>query len=234
MMRRHTPFWNPDPYQPLDEPRWEDQIAPSVRSRVKELLALYGAGKLEWSDFISDRKSSDGGWGMKMCLWQQHHKNDHHKCLGRPFWSVAAFREWAANVAALTPSVAVDSLGRYSLRTVKREEPSGVLRTFLRHEHVVPKGALINWLVREPGNADAILEKNVCCVITLDEDRQLERDRHPDPGNPWRRYERTGISVLFNPDWPDDVVAELKRHELLTEESYLPFGESTPKYRASK
>lgn len=230
-MRRHVPYWSPDPYAPLDDPRWEEQVLPQVRARVRALLARHAAGEIDWADFTEDRKSADGGWGLRMCLWSQHHKNDQrHKNLGRPFWSVEAFRNWVTNIESLPPAEVRDRRGAYTQRTIEKFNGTK-LGAFLRHEHVVPKKVMIDWLVREPGRVDEILAKNVCCVITRAEDSRLARDTHPDPANPWRRYEGTGIRLLFNPDWPDEVVTELTQHGLLTDESYEPFGEGSQRYR---
>ncbi|MCA9678701.1 MAG: hypothetical protein KC464_26975 [Myxococcales bacterium] len=223
-MKQHVAFWDPDPYAPLEKPRWEEQVLPSVRVRVRELLARFAAGDIPWDDFIQDRKCADGGWGMKMCLWHQHHKNDpRHKNLGRPFWSVDAYRHWVQNIESLPPQDVRDRRGAFAKRTLERME-RGRLRAFLRHEHVVPKSVMIKWLVRELDNVDVILAKNVCCVITKEEDAKLARDTHPAPSDPWRRYAGTGIVLLFNPDWPDAVVEDLTRHGLLTTESRAPFG----------
>ena len=95
---------------------------------------------------------------------------------------------------------------------------------------------MIEWLIAEPHKVDAIFDKNVCCVVSLDEDRAINRKAkktHADPTKPWLRYEGMGIAVLFNPDWPDDVLEELKRHVLVTKESYEPFSDRTSAYRYS-
>ncbi len=181
-----------------------------VRDRARELLRLHSSGEICWKTFIDDRK-----WGMKMCLWMQHHKHDpRHKNLGRPFWSVAAYREWRSNISSLPVSEVKNNRDQFKERTLKKLR-DGKLRAFLRHEHVVPKNEMIKWLLNEPENVDCIFDKNLCCVITLDEDRRLPRDTHPNPRDPWLRYRDRGIEVLFNPDWPEEVVSDLWRHRLL-------------------
>ncbi len=231
----HKQYWNPDPYRPLDTPRWEEQMTSRVRGRARELLQLYKSGLLDFEDFIQDRKTEyDNDWGMRMCLWHQHHRHKQtHKNLGRPFWSVDAFRQWVANIESLPEEQVLDKKGFYDLRTLQRER-NGKPRAFLRHEHVVPKSVMINWLVEEPDNVDVIFDNNVCCVLSLDEDTALNRvakNTHPDPTDPWLRYEGTGIEILFNPDWPDDVLQELKHHGLMTKASFEPFDDRTSAYR---
>ena len=216
----HTPYWDPDPYGPLETPPWHHQQRDVVEKTVKELLTRYSNRELPWEQFIDDRH-----WGMKQCLWRQHHKNDQrHKNLGRPFWSVAAYRAWCANISRLSRDECFARDGHYAVRTLQ-VPVKDKLRAFLRHEHVVPKNVMIQWLLREPDRIGEILDKNVCCVLTKDEDARLNKqlsDRHPDVERPWRRYEGMGIKLLYNPDWPDGVLDELKQHQLIDDSSYRP------------
>jgi hypothetical protein len=72
------------------------------------------------------------------------------------------------------------------------------------------------------------------CDLSLEEDKALNRvakKTRPDRTDPWIRYECTGIAIPFNPDWPDDVLDDLKDHGLVTKASFEPFGDRTPAYR---
>ena len=92
-------------------------------------------------------------------------------------------------------------------------------------EHVVPKKEMKKLLVgtRDAAQIKAILGLNLCCVVTGDEDRRLQRDCHPDPMQPWLRYRGKGITVLHNPEWEDLEIEALLRHGLLSERSVAPF-----------
>ena len=220
--RHHTVHWEPDPYAPLEDPPWEYQKRDEIERWVCDLMTAYHAGRIGWADFMADRG------GLKECLWRQHHQHDpRHKTLGRPFWSVRAYLEWAQEVAALPADACFRTDGTFSSRTVHAKAPDGKLRAFLRHEHVVPKKALIDWLLEEPESVSEILGKNVCCVVARDEDTALNRTHratHPDPRRPWKRYEGTGIRLLYNPDWPKDILEEVRAHGLIDEASYNPWG----------
>jgi hypothetical protein len=216
----HTARWTPDPYAPLETPPWHVRQREYVEDRVRGLLRQYRAGEISWETFINDRDM-----GLKNCLWWQHHKhNELHKNLGRPFWSVAAYRMWVENLNSLPDAEARDRRGNYTLRTLQLPV-KGKLRKFLRHEHVIPKHAMIAWLLREPDRVAEILNRNICCVVTRMEDAQINkhwRTAHPDLERPWLRYEGTGIRLLHNPNWSPGILRELEAHDLIDATSYDP------------
>jgi len=96
-------------------------------------------------------------------------------------------------------------------------------------EHVVPKNVMQGFLLQVRGRSDIahVLETNLCCVVTRNENDRLSPSRHPDQDKPieelrpWNRYRGTGITVLNNRgglprndrpcaprgDWPIDAFA---------------------------
>ena len=56
---------------------------------------------------------------------------------------------WVENLRSLPESARYESDGHYSLRSLPHSM-NGRLRKVLRHEHVGPKDAMIDWLRREP------------------------------------------------------------------------------------
>jgi hypothetical protein len=63
-----------------------------------------------------------------------------------------------------------------------------------RHEHVYQRAKMVEALLRaNPEDVDAILEKAVGCVVTIDEHLRLDEWDHLDG---WARYEKAGIAVM--------------------------------------
>src|SRR5262245_36445623 len=109
---------------------------------------------------------------------------------------------------------------RYPLKSFPKGGPNGLVS-----EHVVPKKELKKLLrhERDPKRIAALLQLNLCCVVTGSEDAMLERAGHPNPTDPWARYRGKGIILLHNPDWSDTEIEALLRHGLLSLRSFQPF-----------
>jgi hypothetical protein len=90
-------------------------------------------------------------------------------------------------------------------------------------EHVVPKKVMQSFLLRVRSRDDIaqVLEANLCCVVTRDENRRLPSSWHPDQDKsieefrPWNRYCGKDIAVLDNPKWTARERATLSEAGLL-------------------
>jgi hypothetical protein len=224
--------WTPNPFAPYPGGAWDVRAFPQVVDGVCALLARFDAGKVDERQLLrgKDNDKRIGPNGLPLCqdtlshwLYFQHHKGDERwKLLGQRYWSVAAFLSWRAQYQATAPDQRLNrNDGMYSLRTFPKGGSNGLVS-----EHVVPKKAMKALLLptRDEKRIGALLRLNLCCVVTSAEDSRLERDGHPDPIEPWRRYRGKGIILLHNPAWTDNETASLLRNDLLSVRSVNPFG----------
>lgn len=174
---------------------------------MTDLLKRFEADKVtEWQllrgkDTGREKKDTLSYW-----LYYQHHPgSEYWKLMGQRYWSVAAWRAWRDWRAA----------GGRSFPKRQRIGDSGLVS-----EHVVPKKVLKQQILADRGNVRVWLERNLCCVVTVGEDRHLPGESHPDATDPWRRYRRTGIVLLHNRAWTPEQIEPLLRHGLLNESSF--------------
>lgn len=66
------------------------------------------------------------------------------------------------------------------------------------------------------------LKRNLVCVITVAEhgSGRLPRDRHRNPEDPWLRYAKARIVLLYNQAWTAEEIEPLRRHGLLNADSF--------------
>ena len=146
-------------------------------------------------------------------LWRMHHRhNEVWKCIGRPNWSIAAYASWHRTYWATPADRREDRRGHPRRETVPKRE-AGL--DGLRHEHVVPMGLMLQSLLDGKVSPDAAVALNQDAIITIREDRLLDKSGHPDLSDPWVRYAGTGIRFLPNPGWSDVHKSDLERHGLV-------------------
>lgn len=146
-------------------------------------------------------------------LWRMHHRhNEVWKCIGRPNWSIAAYVSWRRTYWATPANRREDRRGHPRRETVPKRE-AGL--DGLRHEHVVPMGLMLQSLIDGKVSPDQAVALNQDAIITIREDRLLDKSGHPDLFDPWVRYAGTGIRFLPNPDWSDEHRDDLERHGLV-------------------
>lgn len=208
--------YDPDPFvvDPFDAS--EAERAERSVAALTKLVAEVKAGRLEEDVFFarsrsgfSDLKPETG----RHWLWRVHHRhNEVWKCLGRPNWSVAAYRSWRDRYFATPVAQRLDRHGHPRKQTFPKKE-AGALG--LRHEHVVPMGLMLQALLDGHVTPEEAIRLNQDAIITINEDRRLDRSGHPDLHEPWSRYSGTGIRFLPNPRWSPEHRASLETHDLV-------------------
>jgi len=180
-----------------------------VYDSVLALLRRYDAGQVTRHHLVhgKDNSQREGCENtLSHWLYRQHHPgSEKWKLQGQRFWSVEAWlslRGWRKG-----------GRGGYP-----KQGDGG-----LRSEHVVPKKVMKEEILRDRKRLRFWLERNLCCVVTTEQDMRLPRTAHPDPSDPWRRYKGLGITLLHNRGWTVEETSALLRHELLNERSVDPF-----------
>src|SRR5690606_36181292 len=128
---------------------------------------------------FSDLKPQTG----RHWLWRVHHR--HHevwKCLGRPNWSVRAYASWRDRFYATDPTKRLDRRGHPRKETFPKRDAGS---SGLRHEHVVPMARMLQALMDGHVTPEVAIALNVDAIITLGEDRLLDRSGHPGLHDPW-------------------------------------------------
>jgi hypothetical protein len=210
MARGAPKKWDPDPFQPHPDGDWIINHFESVVAGVTELLKRYADGEVA-RDLLLHGKDNDRKVmrdRLNFWLYYQHHPgSEKWKLLGQHYWSVGAWRAWrdwrAAGNRSLPKRGSCGSLG-------------------LTSEHVVPKKVMQQLLLAEGADVRYWLERNLCCVVTVGENRCLPPQTHPKAEDPWLRHKGSGIVLLNNPDWSDEEIDLLFRHGLLDRSSAIP------------
>jgi hypothetical protein len=199
--------WDPDPFQPHPDGDWlKNHFEPAVVG-VTDLLKRFEVGKVaEWQllhgkDTGREKKDTLSYW-----LYCQHHPgSEYWKLMGQRYWSVVAWRAWRDWRAA----------GGRSFPKRSGNGDCGLVS-----EHVVPKKVLKQHILADRTNVRVWLERNLCCVVTVGEDRNLPSESHRDATDPWLRYEGSGIVLLHNSRWTDAEREPLLRHGLVNHGSF--------------
>ncbi len=195
--------WNPAPFVRHPGGEWHSTHFEEVVVGVTELLKRLDAGQVTETHLLrgkTNRRDILNYW-----LYYQHHPgSEYWKLMGQRYWSVEAWRSWRD-----------DGGGSFPKRGRSGERG-------LVSEHVVPKKEMIRCILTDRANIRRWLERNLCCVVTVGEDRKLARQSHPDATDPWRRYAGTGIVLLHNPAWSDLEIEALLQHGLLDHTSGAP------------
>lgn len=210
------PTFHPDPFvdDPFDAP--EAERTQTSIAALTLLIDEVRAGRLSEDVFFARAKSGFSDLKPQTgrhWLWRVHHR--HHevwKCLGRPNWSVRAYASWRDRFYATDPTRRLDRNGHPRKETFPKKEAGS---SGLRHEHVVPMGRMLQALLDGHVTPEVAIALNVDAIITIGEDRLLDRSGHPDLHDPWRRYADTGIRFLPNPIWPAAHRAGLAAHGLV-------------------
>lgn len=209
-------IYEPDPFivDPFDSPEAE-RVANSI-SALTLLVAETRAGHVHEDVYFarsrsgfSDLKPQTG----RHWLWRVHHRhNEVWKCLGRPNWSVAAYQAWRDRYDATPLAQRLDRHGHPRKVTFPKKEAGD---SGLRHEHVVPMGLMLQALLDGRVTPEEAIRLNEDAIITIGEDRRLDRSGHPNLYDPWSRYAGTGIRFLPNPRWSEAHHAALSAHDLI-------------------
>lgn len=201
---------DPDPFQDHPGGPWEERHRPLAVAAIEDALARHAAGVTSLAELRQDKNPK----GIKYWLWyMQHPPHEVWKKIGRPYWSVDAYRSWKAQFLRTPPGRRYAKDGGSSLATIPRKEAGD---DWLIHEHVVPQKVLRDLLLSRAAPVADILALNIGAVVTRREDRLLpSRSSHPEPTDPWRRYAGTGITFIPNPRWTLHEAAELRRHDLI-------------------
>lgn len=223
--------WDPNPFVAHRDGAWETRAFPEVVKGVIALLARFDAGRVDRRQLLNgkDNDKRMGANGLPSCqdtlshwLYYQHHKGDERwKLLGQRYWSVSALLSWRMQYNSTPLAQRFNrNDGRYATRTFPKQGPTGLVS-----EHVVPKKLMKTLLLptRDQERISNVLRLNLCCVVTRAEDARLERDSHPIPTEPWRRYRGKGIILLHNPTWTDAEIEPLLRNGLLSPRSIDPY-----------
>jgi hypothetical protein len=208
-----------------------------VVAEVYALLDRFDRGEVsEWQLLHgkdNDRRLNEAGRPschdvLSHWLYYQHHPgHERWKLLGQRYWSVRAWRSWRTKYAGTPPSGRLHAQDRRPhLQTFPKRGTHG--DPGLVSEHVIPKVVLKKLLLQDRHNIEYWLRRNLCCVVTRGEDRGLPSSTHPDPTDPWLRYRARGIVLLHNPEWTEDEIEPLLRHDLLSELSVSPLATHQP------
>ncbi|MEX2659435.1 MAG: hypothetical protein WD232_07040 [Acidimicrobiales bacterium] len=84
--------------------------------------------------------------------------------------------------------------GKYTCRYQSSGALTAPKGAKLNHEHVVPRKALIDRLLKAPGEQAEILGQAVACVVTKTEHERLSALKAPREG--WDRYRAAGVRVI--------------------------------------
>lgn len=220
----------PDPFQqnPKTGP-WESRVWPEALAAVKRAVARYQVGEITWNIFKDDGNRE----GAKFWLWYMHHPRDERwKNISRPNWSYDAYVTWRRYYFSVPEALRLAPDGAPHLRTMPKERWASL--DGLHHEHVVPQSKSLQRL-KAGVDPEHVLRCNISAVITIrerDHERlRLFRSSHPDPDDPWLRYQGTGIKMIENPAWTVAERAALARYDLLHLGSippYVPDGSVLP------
>ncbi|MDB5464778.1 MAG: hypothetical protein JWP23_3167 [Phenylobacterium sp.] len=213
-----SPGYDPDPFvvDPFDAPEAE-RVEKSV-SALALLVADVRAGLLSEDAFFARRSSGLSDLSPQTgrhWLWRVHHRhNEVWKCLGRPNWSVAAYAAWRDQFYNTPAARRLDRHGHPRKETFPKLD-AGL--TGLRHEHVVPMGLMLRALLDAQVTPAQAIDLNVDAIITIGEDRLLDKSGHPDLRDPWLRYASTGIKFLPNINWSPAHAEAMARHGLVAQ-----------------
>lgn len=208
--------YDPDPFvpDPFDSP--ESHRAEVAIAALTLLVEQVRTGQLDEdvyfararSGFSDLRPETGRHW-----LWRVHHRhNEVWKCLGRPNWSVMAYTAWRERYLSTPPAQRLDRHGHPRKVTFpKRESGEGGLR----HEHVVPMGLMLQAMLDGKVTPEEAINLNQDAIITVGEDRHLDKSGHPNLRDPWARYANSGIKFIPNPAWSSEHRATLERHGLV-------------------
>ena len=191
-----TKLWEPDPFtNPKGD--WQRDHFEQAVNGMTSLLDRVKSGEVTEKDLmLSDVKRARRENTAKYWLYIQHHpppvKSD-WKRLGQRYWSLAAWRLY-------------------------RERGDRDLAL----DHVIPKKVMWEHLRVDSGNVRMWMERNLCCVVTAREHKSkcLRRNAHPNPMDPWLRYEGSEIVLLYNSRWTDEETEPLLRHGLVNRSSF--------------
>jgi hypothetical protein len=208
---------DPDPFQHHPAGPWEERHRPLAVAAIEDALDRHAAGLASREELGQDKNPR----GIKYWLWyMQHPPHEVWKKIGRPYWSVDAYRAWKAQFLKTPPDRRYARDGGPALATIPRR---GAGEDWLIHEHVVPQKVLRELLLSRSRPVSEILALNIGAVITRREDRRLPtRSSHPEPTDPWRRYAGAGIRFVPNPQWTPEQVAALERHDLIARKVERP------------
>jgi hypothetical protein len=225
LARQAPRAWTPNPFfqHPIGD--WHTVKFDEVVSGVEALLKRFDDGQVTEAQLLrgKDNDARRKFDTLSYWLYYQHHPgHEYWKIIGQKYWSIDAWLSWRAKCIAL--NVACDGSRNPPLSTLPKRKRDGNLG--LVSEHVVPKKALKQCLLRDRTAIRSWLRSNLCCVVTRSEDRRLVRDIHPDPRDPWRRYIGTGIVLLHNPAWTDTEIEPLLKYGLLNEFSMNPLAKA--------
>ena len=79
---------------------------------------------------------------------------------------------------------------KHNLRYRSKAALDATSRSDVRHEHVIPRGVLVQRMMDEPHRVAEILSEAVACLVTKEEHLRLG------PGTGWDRYRLAGIEVV--------------------------------------
>jgi hypothetical protein len=186
--------WKPDPFT---NPPGVCQRLPFERTveGMESLLKRLKSGEvaeedLKRSDIAKAFRENTYGYWLYIGHHPPSPKNE-WKRLGQRYWSVEAWRSW------------------------KERGDQG-----LALDHVVPKKVMWQRLQADISNVRIWMERNLCCVVTVAEHRNLPHSRHKRPSDPWLRYEGSEIVLLDNSRWTDAEREPLLRHGLVNHSSF--------------
>jgi hypothetical protein len=227
--------WMPDPFRGHAEEPWEDRVFSTVVSEIEALLARFDRREVTEQQLLhgkdNDKRLTPGG--RQYCndvlshwLYYHHHPgSERWKLLGQRYWSVEAWLSWREKFLHISPpqQFAKDD-GLPHLRTLPKRKSDGAKG--LLSEHVVPKRIMKDCLLSDRSRIAEWLKRNLCCVVTIEEDARLVRDTHVNPADPWQRYRNSGIILLHNPAWKPQEIADLLKYDLLDRRSVDPLIDS--------
>ena len=215
-----TPIgYDPDPFRPdpFDAPESE-RVTASIEALTR-LVAAVRSGQLSEDAFYARRRSGMSDLRPETgrhWLWRMHHRpSEVWKCVGRPNWSVAAYLSWRRQFLATPPERRLDRNGNPRQETLPKRA-AGL--DGLRHEHVVPMNLMLRHLLDGSITPSEATSLNQDAIITIAEDRLLDKSGHSDIRSPWLRYEGTCIRFIPNPAWSADHADTLARHGLIASE----------------
>lgn len=188
--------WKPDPFtNPKGD--YQGKSFGETVDGMESLLKRLKSGEVTEEDLKrSDIAKATRENTYRHWLYIGHHgpsPKDNWKYLGQRYWSVEAWRSYR-----------------------ERCDRGLIL------DHVVPKKIMWERLLADSSNVRLWMERNLCCVVTASEHRSrcLARTAHPDPADPWRRYEPSGIVLLHNSRWTEAEIEPLLRHGLANHSSF--------------
>lgn len=103
--------------------------------------------------------------------------------------------------------------GGHKHKTRFRSKASYAAGSKLRHDHVYQRARMVDLLMAQPENVEAILSSAVGCTITKEEHAGLDNYRHLDG---WERYREAGIVIVDTEtemEWDDPRRAAQRRRK---------------------